>query len=302
MRMMQFGLRAHDFGRTTAESLADALAPHAPISIQLALGKAFTDAPRRFGMMSPGYARRIRDVFAERGICIAVLGCYINPVHPDPDALESGLRRFEEHLRFARDFACAVVGTETGSLNADCSYHPKTNTDETFDTLCRSIERLIRTAERFGIIIGVEAVARNHTIDSVERMDRLLKRIDSPNLQVIYDPVNLLPWEGLPEADGSVARVPSREAQRRFFSHAFETFGERIAAIHLKDFRYAGGWKKGDLAPLTGDLDTEGLLGFVAAHKPCIDVLLENSDMQTASLTLATLRRMAGDMPNRNSD
>ena len=86
----------------------------------------------------------------------------------------------------------------------------------------------------------------------------LLDRIDSPNLQVIYDPVNLLPWDGLPESDGTRLSVPSKDAQRRFFENALSAFGDRIVAVHLKDFHYHKGRKTGDLPALTGDLDTEG--------------------------------------------
>lgn len=263
--MLQFGLRAHDFGKLSAEQLADALAVYKPACIQLALAKALADTPSTTGMMSPGYARRIRKIFEQRNISIAVLGCYINPVHPDKDAREKSLVRFEEHLRFCRDFGCAIVGTETGSLNADCSFHPETSKPEVFDTLCNSIERLVKVAEKCGSIVGVEAVAGKHTIDSVEKMKCLLDRIDSPSLRVIYDPVNLIPINGL------------TESQDQFFAKAFEAFGDKIVAIHAKDFVMIDGVKKGDLPSGTGDLDYQSLFKLLLQRKPFIDVLLENS-------------------------
>jgi L-ribulose-5-phosphate 3-epimerase len=191
--MLQFGLRAHDFGRLPAEELADALAAYRPASIQLALSKALPAEEAANGSLSPGYARRLRRIFESRGIAIAVLGCYINPVHPDPVVRERELRRFEEHLSYVRDFGCAIVGTETGYRSSDGSFHPDTEKPETFDLLCRSLERLLRAAESASAILGVEAVADKHTISSIEKMATLLHRLDSPNLQVIYDPVNLIP-------------------------------------------------------------------------------------------------------------
>jgi sugar phosphate isomerase/epimerase len=278
--MLQFGLRAHDFGTLPAERLADALAPFKPVSIQLALTKALADSPYKTGALSPGYARRLRRIFEERGIAIAVLGCYINPVHPDADAREKALRSFEEHLRFARDFGCAVVGTETGSRNADCSWHPDTETDETFDLLCSSIERLVRTAERYGSIVGVEAVASQHTVSTIERMEKLLARVDSPNLQVIYDPVNLIPVEGL------------TESQDDFFARAFAAFGPRIVAVHIKDFRMEQGKKIGTLPSGTGELDYPALFRRLQAVKPYVDTLLENSKPASLSETLDFVRRI----------
>ncbi len=279
--MLQFGLRAHDFGTLPAELLADTLAPFHPSSIQLALSKAVSGSPTAAGFMSPGYARRLRDIFAEREIAVSVLGCYINPVHPDPNERNRGLLRFEEHLRYARDFGCSIVGTETGSRGADCTFHPDTEKKETFDLLCLSLERLIRTAERCASIIGVEAVAGTHTVSSIEKMQELLRRLDSPNLQVIYDPVNLIPLTGF------------SESQEAFFARAFASLGQKIAAVHVKDFRMESGIKKGTLASGTGDLDYASLFRHLQICKPNIDVILENTLPSNAADALAFVRRLA---------
>jgi len=267
-------------GKLPIELLADSLSALKPDSIQLALAKSLLDTPSKTGSLSPGYARRIRTIFERRGISIAVLGCYINPVHPDPEAREAALAHFEEHLRFARDFGCAIVGTETGSCNGDCSYHPDTAKPETFDLLCSSIERLVRTAERYGTIVGVEAVAYQHTVSTIEKMGELLHRIDSPNLQVIYDPVNLIPIGGL------------EESQESFFERAFSTFGDRIAAVHAKDFRIENGSKLGSLPSGTGELDYPLLFRSLSRRKPFIDVLLENTAPDNMRETLAFVRRI----------
>ncbi|MDD3942319.1 MAG: sugar phosphate isomerase/epimerase, partial [Sphaerochaetaceae bacterium] len=75
--MMQFGFRAHDFGRMPIERLARTLHVFAPVTIHLALTKALDTYPDA-GQLSPGYARRIRKVLESHDIDIAVLGCYIN--------------------------------------------------------------------------------------------------------------------------------------------------------------------------------------------------------------------------------
>jgi sugar phosphate isomerase/epimerase len=282
--MLRIGLRAHDYGYLPPEQLADALAVFKPASIQLALAKAFPDAPGP-GALSPGYARSVRDALARRNITIAVLGCYINPVHPDPDARDKALRRFEEHLRFARDFDCPLVGTETGSRNPDCSWHPDTQKRQTFDLFCSSIERLLNTAEKCGSVVAVEPVAYQHTISSLELMAEVLERFPSPGLQVIFDPVNLLPLTGLEEEQG------------RFFERVFDAFGERIAAVHAKDFRMENGKKKGDLPAGTGDLDYRALLSLLAKRKPGIDILLENNNPRQAAATILLLNSLAPRQP-----
>jgi sugar phosphate isomerase/epimerase len=278
--MIQIGLRAHDYGKLPPEKLADTLMAYEPDSIQLALAKALFPAPEP-GSLSPGYARRIRKIFEERNIAIAVLGCYINPVHPDPGERERMLQSFEEHLRFARDFGCVLVGTETGSRSPDCSFHPDTKKQETFGLLCRSLERLLRCAEKCASIVAVEAVADQHTVSSIENIQALLARLDSPALKIIYDPVNLIPAGGLGEEQGA------------FFLRAFDAFGKHIVAIHAKDFRIEGGEKTGTLPAGTGDLDYKALLKIIQICKNSIDILLENSNPLTARETIAFLRKTA---------
>jgi sugar phosphate isomerase/epimerase len=277
--MPQIGLRAHDYGKNvTPEELAHILAEFKPTSIQLALPKSFIDAPKP-GSLSPGYGRRVRQVLDKQGIAVAVLGCYINPVHPNPDAREKQLRTFEELLRFARDFDCAMVGTETGSCNGDCSYHPDTEKPATFDLLCRSLEQLITTAEKCGSIVAIEAVADQHTVSSIEKMKQVLHRLASPALKVIYDPVNLIPNAGLVEN------------QNDFFTRAFDAFGDEIVAIHAKDFCMEGGKKSGALPAGTGEMDYRALMKLIAERKPDIDILLENSSPATGKQAMDFLRK-----------
>ena len=278
--MIQIGLRAHDYGTLPPEQLADRIAAYQTESIQLAVSKAFDPAPKP-GSLSPGYARRIRNIFKERNISIAVLGCYINPIHPDLDEREKSLRIFEEILRYARDFDCPLVGTETGSLNADISFHPDTQKEETFDMLCASVERLLNCAEKCGSIVGIEPVAYQHTISSIEKMDRLLKKFPSPALAVIWDPVNLIPLTGL------------EESQESFFKRSLDAWGDKIAAIHAKDFRMEGGRKKGDLPAGTGDFDWPVFLKLLQERKYGVDILLENTKPATAHSTIAFMRETA---------
>jgi sugar phosphate isomerase/epimerase len=279
--MLQFGLRAHDFGRLPAQDLADALAAHSPASIQLALSKALPAGEAAYGALSQGYARRLRRIFESRGIAIAVLGCYINPVHPDPAIRDRDLKRFEEHLRHVRDFGCAIVGTETGCRSSDGSFHPDTEKPETFDLLCRSLERLLRVAESSAAILGVEAVADKHTISSIEKMAALLRRLDSPNLQVIYDPVNLIPRDGL------------KESHEAFFRRAMDAFGARVAAVHAKDYRMEAGQKSGALPAGSGELDYPALFQILKTQKPWVDVLLEDCGPSSAGPAMAFVRALA---------
>ena len=278
--MIQIGLRAHDFGKMPPDQLADIIAAHHLATIQLNLGKAIIPAPEP-GTLSSVYAGRIRKIFNDRNISIAVLSCYINPVHPDREQREKQLKIFEEHLRYARDFGCTLVGTETGSLNPDCLFHPETEKEETFELLCSSIERPVNYAEKYGSVVAVEAMAHYHTVSTVEKMEKLLLRFPSPSLKVIWDLVNLIPITGL------------EESQEHFFTRVLDMVGDKIAVIHAKDFRMQGGVKKGDLSTGTGELDWMALLKLLQQRKDGIDIILENTDQVGARRTIAFLRETA---------
>lgn len=280
--MLRFGLRAHDFGRGSPDQVAEALASFGVGSAQLAPSKSFPSVSIDQGSLSVDFARAVREAFASRGLVIAVLGCYINPVHPDEDELERQLARFEEHLRLAGAFGCLAVGTETGSVAPDCSYHPDTARPETFDHLCRSLERLLKAAEACGAKLGLEPVAHQHTISTIEAMGRLIRRFPSPSLKVIFDPVNLIPPTGLETSQGE------------FFAEALGAFGDRIVALHAKDFRMEGGRKSEALPAGSGELDYRLLFGLLRKAGAEPDVLLENASPATAPAALEALARAAG--------
>jgi len=139
----------------------------------------------------------------------------------------------------------------------------------------------IKEMGKCGSIVAIEPVAYQHTISSIEKMDRLLRRFPSPALQVIWDPVNLLPITGL------------EESQESFFTRTLDTWGDKIAAVHAKDFRMEGGRKKGDLPVGTGELDWPVLLKLLQQRKDNIDIILENTQPSTARSTMAFLKETA---------
>lgn len=264
--MITLGVRAHDFGRLPTLQLAEKIADTGVHYVQLALSKAF---PEMYESPKMADAPGIAAAFHEKGLQIAVLGCYINPVHPDLFVRERALARFEEHLEWASVFGCSIVGTETGSRNQDCSYHPETTTEQTFRELVSSISHLVNYAEKLGsVIVGIEPVAEIHTVHSPALMNRLLREIDSPALGVIFDPVNLVPKTGV-------------RSQDEFLDECFDSFGSKIVVIHAKDYRISEGSsgpvKSKSLPAGTGELDWKGLFQRLKnIGNPPLPVLMED--------------------------
>lgn len=272
---MLLGARAHDFGKASPEELAERIAAKGFACVQLAPAKAV--AGLGAGRLSKELARRIGGAFTSRGLEIAVLGCYVNLIHPDPAERARLLELFQEHLRLARDFGAGLVGTETGSVNADYSFHPANHGEDAFRTLLDSVAELAAEADKQGMLMGIEGVA-GHTIFSPARMRRLLDMVKSDSLRVIFDPFNLITeknWEN----------------QGAMLEESFGLFGDKIAAVHAKDFVIAGGIKQ--KVPVgRGRLDYALLFRLLREHKPGIPVLLEDAEPETMLGSAEFLRRV----------
>ncbi|MGA2764167.1 MAG: sugar phosphate isomerase/epimerase family protein [Spirochaetia bacterium] len=259
---MRIGVRAHDFGKSAAPVLARRIAEAGLECIQLTPHEAIEGVQCVPGQLSPGFACGISGAFRQRNIQVAVLSCYINMIHPVESERRAGIALFKEHLRFVRDFGCSVVATETGSLNPDFSFHPGNHGEESFQLMLRGLAEMVEEAEKFAAIVAVEGVV-NFVASSPRRIRRMLDSISSQNLQVLFDPVNLLNVENHGERD-------------RMLEESFELFGDRIVAVHAKDFRVEGGRMVS--VPLgEGLLDLRLLLRNLKARKPLMNVIIEDT-------------------------
>lgn len=258
---MNIGVRAHDVGKLPIEELALKISERKATAIQLALAKALDGVNSELGCLSPGMANYIRDTLKKNNINIAVLGCYINPIHPDKDIRRKSLDRFKEHIRYARDFGCSIVGTETGSLNGDLSFNPGNHGEEAFQMLVESVRELVDEAEKFGVFVGIEGVWKN-TINTPQRMKRLIDTIQSNNLQVIFDPVNYL-------------NADNYTGQDNMIKESIELFGDRIVALHAKDFIIEENRAK-VVPPGKGLLNYELLINLLKQKKPYLYALTED--------------------------
>jgi L-ribulose-5-phosphate 3-epimerase len=260
--MMNLGIRGHDIENRPLDELAKEIASKGISSVQLVLKKSFNDINTDLGSLSPGFAHKIGKTFSKHDIQIAVLGCYFNLIHPDPVERRYGLERFKEHIRYARDFGCSLIATETGNVNADIIYTEENFKEEPFQEVVKGVRELVAEAEKFGTIVGIEAGV-NHPIYSPKTVKRLLDLVDSNNLQVVFDPVNLL-------------TIDNYAKQEEVFREAFELFGDRIAIFHAKDFIIEDN-KLITTAVGKGLLNYDYLFPFIKAKKPFINIIMEET-------------------------
>lgn len=264
--MIQFGMRAHDIcEKGPVTEVLDHVKALNVKHIQLAMGKSFSDISTEPGHYSAGLGYYVGEELRKRDIHVSILGCYINPADPDEDARKHAIRKFIEHLKYAKEIGADMVGTETGRADSKMRVVPETYTEENYLRVLDSFKEIRDAAEKLGVMVGIEGVF-NHTLYSPERMARFLHDIDSVNFDVILDAVNLIPKTAEFDPEG----------QDRIIHEAFQLYGDRITALHLKDFVFEGEDQKfrhaGD-----GHFHYDALMEEVYHRKPFIIGTLENS-------------------------
>jgi len=277
---MNYGMRCHDIFREKAdvETVLDAVKDNGINQIQLAMGKSFAGYSFDPGHYSPGFAHMVADQLKERNIHVAVLGCYINPTNPNEAERQKEVAKFIEHLKYAKIIGADMVGTETGRYSEDFSVVPETYTEENYRLLLKSMREIVAAAEKIGMIVGVEAV-HDHTLFSPERMRRFLDDINSPMVEAILDPVNLI---GPKEYE---------KGQQEVVNQAFELYGDSITMLHIKDFIMVDGYPKFEYIG-DGIFDYVNFLKQVKARKPHIAMLLEDSKPERCHSDIKYLQKI----------
>ncbi|MBO6238506.1 MAG: sugar phosphate isomerase/epimerase [Bacteroidales bacterium] len=287
------GFRAHDLGTFT--SLSDlakfAASFQKPTVIHLALHKVLKGKERPVEEYDSSYVQEIHDTLAREGVSLSMIGSYFNPIHPDPEIRQAQINRYIINLKYTKQFGCRIVGTETGSHNPDITYDMATYEPENFDLCLKTIDQLVNAAETYDALACIEPVSHHHTISTVERALKVSETFKSEHFGFIYDPVNLVPYTGIPESDGSVRERPSDEAQERFFRSAFDAWGSRIKTIHIKDYRLnpVDGTKIGNLMAGTGVINWKLFFRLMDEYRIQVPMSMENIQVPLLAEELKTL-------------
>lgn len=263
MRKITFGMRGHDYEiKNDINGLAEKMVATGIHTVQLALPFSFPEWPTDSANLNPGFAQEIKTTFAKYDLSIGILSCYINMIHPDLAIREKLLQKFEAYVQFAHQVGAPIVASETGCVLPEIQYTEENFTEEAFQEMAQSVKRLVKAGETFGVTIGIEA-GINHPLHNLEKIKRLLEMIDSPYLGIILDATNLI-------------TVDTAENQVELVQQAFQVFGEKIVAIHLKDYTLQD--KK--VIPTNmgyGQIDYQAILDIVEYNKPFCYVIMEET-------------------------
>lgn len=209
------GLRMHDIGLWEPEQLAEKLEEYGFSCGQLAIPKAIPEVAS-YHDVTDNLLGKITTAFNKKAISVSVLGCYIEPVHPDEAERHNHLQNFVQGIRCAGALKAGCIGTETTSFQGNDAAWSKA-----FSILCHSVEFMLEKAKPSGVTVGIEPV-RFHTLRSPEAAYQLMKRFKGENIGIIFDALNLL--------------APDKvDLQQSLWRECFDAFGQDILACHIKD-------------------------------------------------------------------
>ncbi len=281
--MIQIGIRLHDVNSQesrelqTLEARAEKAKEEGFSCVHLALTKCLAGYNFDNAALTEGLSAYVRRVFEERSLDVAVLGCYLNLAHPDPEKIREFQSRYYGHLRVAALAGIGMVGTETGAPNAAYKLDANTHTAEALHTLMKNLEPVVEQAEKWGVTLAIEPVW-NHIVYNADRALQVLQGLGSPNLRIIFDPVNLL----------SAENIARRES---VLGDAMEKLCDYIAMVHIKDYMLEGD-RLVSVAAGTGEMDYSAVLRFLKERKPFIQATLENTCNENAVVSRKLIERI----------
>lgn len=259
---MQLGIRLHDTKKLPLEGRIEDVKNLGFKCGHLALGKVIDEFPTTDEAMTPGLAMYVKDVFAKNNVHIAVLGCYLNLADPNEEQLKKTMHRYMAHIRFASWLGCGVVGTETGCPNETYTHVPECHNEESLQLFIKNLRPIVEYAEKMGVVLAIEPVWK-HIVCNPKRARKVLDAINSPNLQIILDPVNLLD-------------ISNYQNQVAIVDEAIALLGEDVAMVHIKDFKVEDG-KMISVGAGLGQMDYTSLIKFMKTRKPYIHATLEDT-------------------------
>lgn len=276
---MQFGIRLHDAIKAPLEERLKAVKEQGFSCAHLALSKVITENSVAESALTPGYAMYLKRLFDKYELDVAVLGCYLNLANPDPGKLKAIQNKYMANIRFASHLGVGVVGTETGAPNLEYKFEEACWNEESLQIFINNLRPVVKYAEQMGVLMAIEPVVR-HIVCNPVRARRVLDEINSPNLRIILDPVNLL-------------EIYNYEKQDEILEEAVELLGKDVAVLHVKDFQIKDG-KLVSVPVGQGMCHWERVIPYMKKEKPFMHATLENTSPDNAVAALQHIKEVYG--------
>lgn len=155
---------------------------------------------------------------------LQIWGPYPTIITPDEEVRRRGVAGVLDIVRLAARLKVPGAGIRPTSHNprGDWWPHPENHSAASEDRLVRSISEVLETAVPLGVGVVLETHATS-TLDSAERIKRVIERTDPKHVTVNIDPANFV-------QDLRTAFDPAP-----MINHMFDILGEHCATVHVKD-------------------------------------------------------------------
>lgn len=274
---MQFGIRLHDAVKAPIEERLRIVKEQGFTCAHVALSKVISENSVAPQALTPGYAMYLKRLFDKNELDCAVLGCYLNLANPDAAQLKVIQEKYMANIRFAAHLGAGVVGTETGAPNVEYKFEEACWNEESLQIFIKNLRPVVKYAEQMGVLMAIEPVVRHIVCDSV-RARRVLDEIDSPNLRIILDPVNLL-------------ESYNYEKQDEIIDEALELLGKDVAVLHVKDFVIENG-KLVSVPVGQGQCHWDRIMPYMKKEKPYMHATLEDTKPDNAMAALNYIKEI----------
>ena len=152
-------------------------------------------------------------------------GPYPTIISEEEEVRRAGVDGARDLVRLAARMGVPGSGVRPTSHNprGDWWPHPENHSQASEDRLVRSLSEILETAVELGVGIVLEKHATS-TLDSAERVKRVIERTDPKHVTVNIDPANFV--QDLPTAFDPTPMI----------NEFFDVLGQHCATVHVKDF------------------------------------------------------------------
>ena len=267
---MKFGVRVHDFGRDDVKILAKKVREFRFESIHLAVKKAFPGISGNIDIKEKDI-ENIKDAFS--GIEISVLGSYIDFTTDDDEIWKNHKIEFIAAMKISKPLSALYIGSESSYGNISIE-----DKIRLFPKLIERLDDILNEAQKYNATVAMEPVAA-HTLYCSEWTGKMIGKLGSDRLRIIFDPLNMLIRE----------RVDSQEVLWR---ECIDAFGKETEIIHLKDGNFPD---KGRHVPCKlgdGVMRYEIIEKWLRKEKPDITIIREEARYEYAKEDLVFMKRL----------
>jgi sugar phosphate isomerase/epimerase len=249
------------------------------------LDVSFKDCDAAKEYVSKARANEIRGRFRDANLPVVAVSAYTNLVHADPVRRRQNIEYIKMMMDRALDLGCPYVASETGTFNRDSDWvwDDENATESAYQQAAEVIYEVVRHAREVGATFIVENYI-NNIIGSIDKVERLFRDINLPNMKLLCDPTNYFTGENIRDVDGQLRRIFDALADKMVIAHAkdiklAEDVSEKHADIDVDEshsFRGAGAVELP--APGLGVLNYELYVSLLAKYHPNIPLIIEHLD------------------------